>query len=467
MMEGGIFEPATWLPPNASVIDSAPAPVGRLGTQLGVCWNELHHSPASTLTPLFVALDSAYALGREQEYAGSYVRIVLFLFRTHVAIERVYRRVLEQRAPTGLDRELLRRLSLYRSTMAREVLVQWIEQAHTKHDTFTVSMLMVHLMMTAPPLPRGPGPKNDWDWGADESLGTLTEQDVLVFFPCMAFLNCWFPFGTPSSKTGGTGLLDMSEMHVNDFFAEQRPRMLRFLATCTEQFNNSVMDLILKTVTEGSQDAGGDKWRRMAPDRYDLRAGDIAIDLSTGEIFFKSGAGMKMPTEIAQSPYFKSIFGDTIPNCTPLAHRAAVACIAASHDRVKYCFETWDNSKLAMHASLQPADSGPGDRFFSPMSPAIVSRYVDLLVVMQFYRPFMQLRRRHMRDRMDLDGEPQLREKQARQGDDVHRRADCYRLTSALPQPRVCEQVAGRAGGGRGRERSDPRGAVCGAQIRR
>ena len=101
------------------------------------------------------------------------------------------------------------------------------------------------------------------------------------------------------------GLLHVSEVQVFAFWHRIRDRALAFVSTSSTAFTDKLMNLILKTVAEGSQTAAVG-WNT-PPDaasagRFEHPSGEIAIDLQTGEVFFKAGAGMKMPAEIAQAP---------------------------------------------------------------------------------------------------------------------------------------------------------------------
>lgn len=126
-------------------------------------------------------------------------------------------------------------------------------------------------------------------------------------------LNCWFPFGVESEAeeaSAAGGLLHVSEVQVFAFWHRIRDRALAFVSTSSTAFTDELMNLILKTVAEGSHTAAVG-WntppRRAPPDaasggRFEHPSGEIEIDLQTGEVFFTAGAGMKMPAEIAQAP---------------------------------------------------------------------------------------------------------------------------------------------------------------------
>ena len=142
--------------------------------------------------------------------------------------------------------------------------------------------------------------------------------------------------------------------------------------------------MILKIVTEGSQ-TSTTGWKKLedASGRFTHPGGGITVDLQTGEVFFKAGDSMKMPSEIAQHSEFKSIFGDVIPNCAPLLNCQAVSCFTASHDNVRYTFESWDNTKLYTKTSPagQGADSvvwstGQGEHFVNAPQQMSSSRVV-------------------------------------------------------------------------------------------
>ena len=101
------------------------------------------------------------------------------------------------------------------------------------------------------------------------------------------------------------GLLNVSEVQVFAFWHRIRDRALAFVSTSSTAFTDELMNLILKTVAEGSQTAAVG-WNMQSDatsvGRFEHPSGEIVIDLQTGEVFFKAGAGMKMPAEIAQAP---------------------------------------------------------------------------------------------------------------------------------------------------------------------
>lgn len=96
----------------------------------------------------------------------------------------------------------------------------------------------------------------------------------------------------------------VSEVQLFAFWHHIRDRALAFVSTSSAAFTDKLMNLILKTVAEGSQTSASG-WRKQpgaaSSSRFEHPSGGIAIDLQTGEVFFKAGAGMKMPAEIAQS----------------------------------------------------------------------------------------------------------------------------------------------------------------------
>lgn len=193
LLEGGIFEPGGWLSEDSIQDAFAFAPVkdpAELATERGVLWNELFYSPTCTLAPLLELLDHAYTLGAKQKYQGSYVSIVLFLFRMHVQIEGVYRQVLlhPQRERKAEDEELLSQLCHFRSVRARQTFVPWIDQARSAHDTFGLCRMLVHMLLSCPPLPQ-----------EDTATDALDEQDVLLLYSTMSCelihdpcVYCWF-----------------------------------------------------------------------------------------------------------------------------------------------------------------------------------------------------------------------------------------------------------------------------------
>lgn len=122
-----------------------------------------------------------------------------------------------------------------------------------------------------------------------------------------ADLNCWFPFGVEQEgeeTAAPGGLLQVSEVQLFAFWHHIRDRALAFVSTSSATFTDDLMNLILKTVAEGSQTSASG-WRKQSSaaslGRFEHPSGGIVIDLQTGEVFFKAGAGMKMPAEIAQS----------------------------------------------------------------------------------------------------------------------------------------------------------------------
>ena len=358
LLEGGIFEPGRWgkLDDLSNAFEFAPVQnAEELATEKGLLWNELYFSPASMLTPLFDLLDHAYTLAIEQDYQGPYVAIVLFIFRLHVHLEAVFRQVLHVRDKTSTDAALLIQLSQFRSVRARHTFIPWIEQSRSAHDTFALCRMMTHMLLSVPPLPK-----------EDLSMDGLNEQDVKLLYPTMSYLHCWFPFGVKQdakeSSSSPGGLLDVSEVQMFALWDQLRDRALHFVSSSSSSFIDDLMNLILKTVTEGSQ-ASTSGWEKRGDGRFEHPGGGIAVDLQTGEVFFKAGAGMKMPSEIAQHPEFKSIFGNVIPNCTPLVNCQAVSCFTASHNNVRYTFESWDNKKL--YAKTGPTGQGASSAVWS------------------------------------------------------------------------------------------------------
>lgn len=186
LLEGGIFEPGAWLSEDSIQDAFAFAPVkdpAELATERGILWNELFYSPACTLTPLFELLDHAYNLGEKQTYQGSYAPIVLFVFRVHVQIEGVYRQVLlhPKRERKAEDEGLLSQLCHFRSVRARQTFAPWIDQARSAHDTFGLCRMLVHMLLSCPPLPK-----------EDTSTDALDQQDVLLLYPTMSCeLSTW------------------------------------------------------------------------------------------------------------------------------------------------------------------------------------------------------------------------------------------------------------------------------------
>ena len=351
LLDAGIFEPSTWAKrDDRASFEFAPVKEEKLlATQHGILFNELFHSPSTTIAPLFELLKLAYTLASEQQFDGPYVQIILFVFRLHVYIEGVYRQVLCARRPTDTDEGLLQQLATYREVDGRTAIKPWMVQARAQHDTFGVSQMMVHLMLTVPPLPK------EQPSGGDTRL---ERQDIHILYSAMAYLNCWFPWGVQAgsdTSEAQSGILGTSESHLFALWDQLRCRALEAVSATSASEKDDLMNMVLKTVTEGSQVAAPG-WKESDAGRFEHPSGDITIDLQTGEVFFKAGAGMKMPAEIAQHGTFKEIFGNVVPNCTPIVNKHCVNCFTASHDNVRYTFEDWDNEKRG--AATSPGGLG-------------------------------------------------------------------------------------------------------------